>query len=263
MGKYRLLDKIAVVTGASSGIGRATALAFAERGAHLVLASRNTPALEQLAAQIRSQGRQALVVTTDVSQKEHVDHMVQEAMDHFSKVDILVSNAGQYIRSPIVNLAIADLEHSMAVNFYSHVYAVMAVLPHMLKQNTGRIVFNATMDAKKGLPPDTPYVSAKFALSGFSDVLRQELRGSGVRVTSLYVGRVDTPLIENLTVPWISAKIPAEAVARAIVRAIERGSREVFMPPQVIGLYYLNVFAPGLADWAVRFFHLEGWEKEE
>jgi hypothetical protein len=82
-------------------------------------------------------------------------------------------------------------------------------------------------------------------------------------VTALYVGRVDTPLIENLTVPWISAKIPAESVARAIVKAIERGRREVFMPPQVIGLYYLNVFAPSLADWAVRVFHLEGWEKEE
>jgi short-subunit dehydrogenase len=119
------------------------------------------------------------------------------------------------------------------------------------------------MDARKGIPPDAPYVAAKFALSGFGDVLRQELRGTGVSVSIIYPGRVDTPMIENLRVPWISAKIPAEAVARAILRAVRRRQPEVILPAQSKLLVYLNTISPALADWAVRWFHLEGWEDEK
>ncbi|MDD5468323.1 MAG: SDR family NAD(P)-dependent oxidoreductase [Anaerolineales bacterium] len=255
--------KIALVTGASSGIGRATALALAQNGAHLALASRNLPAMQELASQIQALGQEALVLPTDVACRDQVESAVRQAIDRFGRLDIVFSNAGQYLRSPIAEMDCATLERSIAVNFYSHVYLVKAALPHLLEQNSGHFLFNATMDAKKGLVPDAPYVSAKFALAGFAEVLRQELRGTGIHVTSLFVGRVDTPLIENLRVPWISAKIPAETVARATIKAIQRPRPEVFLPPQVLLLHYINVFAPSLSDWATNALHLQGWEIEK
>jgi short-subunit dehydrogenase len=103
-------------------------------------------------------------------------------------------------------------------------------------------------------------VVAKFALGGLGEVFRQELRGTGVRVTTVFPGRVDTPLIDDVEVPWISAKVPPEAVARATVRAIQRNRAEVIVPFQARALYYLNTFCPRLGDWVVRTFRLEGWE---
>jgi 3-dehydrosphinganine reductase len=260
MGRESFQAKIAIVTGASSGIGRATALALAAKGARLSLGSRNEAALNQVASQICGSGGEALVIPTDVSQQDQVEALVQKTLQTFGRVDILIANGGQYIRSKIVDLTVPLLEQSMAVNFYGGVYAVLAVLPHMLAQHSGHIVLVSTMDARKGLTPDVPYVAAKFALSGFGEVLRQELYQTGVYATTIYPGRVDTPMIEDLEVPRISAKIPAEAVADAILKGIDRRQVEIFLPPQTRLLYYLNVFFPGLADRAAHLFRLEGWE---
>jgi short-subunit dehydrogenase len=260
-------NKVVLITGASSGIGRATALALAERGACLALSARRLPALEELARQIMRMGRSALIVPADVSQRAQVERLIQETISHWKQVDILVANAGQYIRSPVASPVTADIERSaaeiersMAVNFYGAVWAALAVLPYMRYQRSGHIVFVNSMDAKKGLPPDAPYVAAKCALGGFGDVLRQELHGSGIFVSTIYPGRVDTPMIERLQVPPVSVKIPPEAVAKAILRAIQRKQPEVILPFQAKLLHYLNVFSPGLSDWAARFLHLEGDE---
>ncbi len=253
-------DKVAIVTGASSGIGKATALALARAGAHVALAARREPLLQDVAREIVALGREALVVPTDVTDREQVDRLVRATLERWGRVDILIANAGAYVRRPIRELRPEDLEYSLAVNFYGSVYPVLALLPHMLERKTGHIVLVTSMDAKKGIPPDAPYVAAKFALAGFGDVLRQELHGTGVRVTIVFPGRVDTPLIQNLTVPWISAKIPPTAVAKAILKGIRKGAPEVIVPWQARLLLYAHVLSPRLADWAVRFFHLEGWE---
>jgi NADP-dependent 3-hydroxy acid dehydrogenase YdfG len=253
-------DKVAIVTGASSGIGRATALALAGEGAHVALAARNAPALHEVARTIRALGQEALVVPTDVTQQDQVGQLVRETLACWERVDILVANAGAYVRCPISDLTVAEVERSMAVNFYGTLYAILAILPHMLDQKSGHLVLVSSMDAKKGLSPDAPYVAAKFALAGFGEVLRQELYGSGVHVTTVFPGRVDTPMIATLQVPSISAKIPPEAVARAIVRAIHRRQPEVIVPFQARALLYLNTLSPRLGDWIARLFRLEGWE---
>lgn len=121
------------------------------------------------------------------------------------------------------------------------------------------VVYNSWL-ARAGNPLDAPYEAAKFALAGFGEVLRQELYGSGVHVTTVFPGRVDTPMSAMLQVPWISAKIPPEAVARAIVRALHRGQAEVIVPLRARSLVYLNTFSPRLGDWIVCLFYLEGWE---
>jgi short-subunit dehydrogenase len=258
MNKTTFLDKVAIITGASSGIGWAIALALAEHGANLVLASRHVPALEQLAQRIHSMGREAIVVPTDVTQVKLVDQLAQETILHYRRIDILVANSGQYIRTPITKLASSDLESSMEVNFYGGVYSVMAVLPVMLEQRNGHIVLMSSMDAKKPIPPDAPYAAAKCALSGFGDILRQELYGTGVHVTTIFPGRVDTPMIQNLEVPRISAKISPEKVAQAVIKGIERRKPEVILPPQAKLLYFLNVFFPSLADTATRELQFQG-----
>lgn len=260
MVKKSLHDAVAIVTGASSGIGRATALELARAGTHVTLASRNMTKLEELAGEIRALGRKAHVMPTDVTCQEQVERLITTTVAHWGRVDILIANAGSYVRRPVVELSVADVEQAMAVNFYGALYAVLAVLPQMITQRSGHVVLVTSMDAKKGLPRDAPYVASKFALAGFGDVLRQELHDSGVAVTTLFPGRVDTPMIDNLKVPWISSKISAEAVARAIVTAIERQQPEVIIPRLAYALVYLNTLSTRLGDWAVRRFHLEGWE---
>lgn len=260
-GRAPLLDQVAVVTGASSGIGRATTLALVEKGAHVSLGARTESALFELADEIREEGREALVVPTDVTDKTQVNRLIAETLARFQRIDILIANAGAYVRSPIRKLTVEEVERSMAVNFYGALYAVLAVQSHMLARGDGHIVLVSSLDGKKGLPRDAPYVAAKFALAGYGEVLRQELHDSGVHVTTVFPGRVDTPLIDTLEVPRVSAKIPAEAVARSIVEAVRQPKPEVIIPLQGRALHLVNALSPRLGDWFVRLFHLEGWER--
>jgi len=253
--------KVAIVTGASLGIGRATALALAEQGACVALASRNSQTLSGLAEDLRRRGKQVLVITTDVTQQDQVQALVREVVAQWGRVDILVSNAGEYIRAPITELDPATIQRSLNINFFGGVYCVKAVLPHMLAQKSGHIVFVTSMDGKIGLPPDAPYVSAKFALTGFCEVLRQEVRESGISVTNVLPGRVDTVMIEELKFSWISPKISPEKVADAILNGIRRRKPIVIVPPLAKLLYYINVFAPSLSDRLAKLFRLEGWSK--
>ncbi|MCD6519355.1 MAG: SDR family NAD(P)-dependent oxidoreductase [Anaerolineae bacterium] len=256
----QLQGQVAIITGASSGIGRATALALAREGCRVALAARRQSLLEDLAHKIRELGQEALVIPTDVTKREEVQKLISQTLASWGQVDILVANAGAYIRKPIAQLTVADLERPMAVNFYGAVHAILETLPHMLRRHHGHIVLVTSFDARKGLPLDAPYVAAKCALSGLGDVMRQELHGTGVDVTIVFPGRVDTPLIDTLEVPRISAKIPPEKVAQSIVRAIRRGKAEVIVPAFIRSLDWLRILCPRLSDWVVRLFHLEGWE---
>jgi short-subunit dehydrogenase len=255
-----LLDKVAIVTGASSGIGRETALALADQGAHVVLAARDVTRLQEVAKAIRALGRETLVVPTDVTHTEQVEQMAAQTLGRWGRIDVLIANAGLYVRRPVTELTLDDMKRSMDVNFYGAVSAVLAVLPSMLAQGSGHLVLVASMDGKKGIPPDAPYVAAKYAMNGFGDVLRQELHGTGVYATTVFPGRVDTPMIEHLRVPTISSKLPPQAVAHAIVKAIRSQSPEVIIPRSARALVYLNIVSPRLADWFVRKLHLQGWE---
>lgn len=254
-----LQDRVAIVTGASAGIGRHTALALARQGASVALVARRRDALHEIAEEMRGQGKPAMVIPTDVTRREQVEDMVRQVHAQWGKVDILVSNAGQYIRSPIVDVDPADIQRSLDVNFFGGVYCIKAVLPHMLHRKGGHIVCVTSMDGKIGLPPDAPYVSAKFAMTGFCEVLRQEVKEKGIFVTNVLPGRVDTPMIEHLQFSWVSRKISPESVARGIVHAIRRRKAVVILPPQARLLYYVHVLSPKLSDWAARAFRLEGW----
>jgi len=264
MGLKILHGKVAVITGASSGIGRATAVTLAEKGSRLALAARNAAALQKVAREIEGLGGEALVVPTDVTHQDQVVNLVARTLARWERIDILVANAGDYVRCPIVELTVGEVERSMAVNFYGVLYSILAVLPHMLKQGSGHLVMVNSMDGRVGLPLDAPYVAAKFALGGFGEVLRRELYGTGIGVTTVFPGRVDSPMIAGLKVPWVTAKTPPSHVARAIARAIRRGQPQVILPFRTRALDFLNGLtnnlSPRLGDWVVRWLHLEGWE---
>jgi NADP-dependent 3-hydroxy acid dehydrogenase YdfG len=262
MGQQHFRDQIAIVTGASSGIGRATALALAEQGAQVALAARRLDILQEIAQEIRAMGSDGIAVQTDVSQREQVDDLIQETLRVWGKIDILVANAGQYIRASLMQMPIQQIELSLKVNFWGGIYPVFAALPHMLEQRSGHIVLVSSMIAKKSIPPDAPYAAAKWALAGFADVLRQELYGTGVKSMIAFPGRVDTVMIQTLKVPAISAKISTETVAKAILAGMRHNKAELIVPNYNRSLFYLQVLSPRLADYAVRFFHLQGWEQK-
>lgn len=248
------------ISGASSGIGKALAIRLAEKGCKLALVSRRQSLLEETAHQVRALGGEALVLPADLTDSQALQKTIQTTLATWGKVDYLFCNAGQYLRSSILDLSIQTLQQSMQINFYSHVQVILEVLPSMLERKKGYIVLIASMDAKKGIPPDSPYVAAKCALAGFGDTLRQELYGSGIQVTTVFPGRVDTPMIQNLKVPWISAKISADTCAKVILKGVQQKKAELILPAQAFLLYYLQVFSPRLADFAVRLFRLAGQE---
>lgn len=260
MANHTFQDKNAIVTGASDGIGRATALALARQGAHIVLAGRRQNILEQVASEIHRLNRKTLVVSTDVTDQAQVDKLVGTAIEQWGRIDILISNAGEYIRAPVESLTKDDIQRSLAVNFYGGVYCILATLPHMRRQGGGHIVVVTSMDGKKGIPPDAPYAAAKYALNGFVDVVRQELHGTGVYISNVLPGRVDTKMIETLRFSWVSAKISSDQVASATLKAIEKRKPIVILPVQAMLLYYLDVISPRLGDWLARSLRLEGWE---
>jgi short-subunit dehydrogenase len=253
-------DRVAIITGASKSIGRATALELARRGAHLCLASRDVTGMQQTAALVRPYGREALVVPTDVTSQEQIQALVEEAIRHFEKVDILVANAGIYVRRPLVKLDITTLEQSMSTNFYGAAGCVLAVLPHMLTRGEGHIALVSSFDGKKALPGDAPYCCAKFALNALGEAMRQELSPRGIYTSIILPGRVDTEFTVGLKLPRIQPPIPAERVARAIAGALQHRRAEVILPKRVLGLYYLNAIHPLLGDWVVRLFHIQGWD---
>ncbi len=255
------LDQIALVTGASSGIGRATVLALAQCGAHVALAARSVDKLDEVAEEVRRLGRQALAVPTDVRRRADVSRLVRQTLATWGRIDILVANAGAYIRTPVPAMRVEHFEESFQVNFYGALYLIVESLPAMLERRQGHIVLISSMDAQKGMPLDAPYVAAKYALRGLGEVMRQELRPYGIFVTTVFPGRVDTPLIDYLDVPRISAKIPPANVAKAIVRAVRRRQPEVIVPRYAKALVYFNTLSPRLGDWLVRVFHFEGWDR--
>lgn len=258
-----LHGRIALVTGASSGIGRATALALARAGAHLALTARGEAGLAAAAHEARSLGVRAIVLPADVAQRPQAEGIVHETVAQLGGLDILVASAGIYVRGPIETLTADDFERCMAVNFFGAVYPVLAALPHLRAQRRGHIALLSSVDGKKAIRTDAPYAATKFAVAGFGEALRQDLYGSGVDVSIIFPGRVATPLIAGMKIPWISRPIPPEAVATAIVRAIRRRQAEVILPATAYALLCADWLSPRLGDWAVRTFHLEGLEERE
>ena len=252
-------DRIVIITGASSGIGKATAKALALNGFTTVLAARNLENLQKVEKEIISEGGKAVSISTDITVRSQVRDLVDFTFKHYGKIDIFICNAGIYWRCPAKDLPVEDIQHVMDTNFYGSLFCIYEILPHMLSKKNGHIIVVSSFDGLKGIPPDSAYVASKFAVTGFAEVLRQELQGNGITVTTIFPSRVNTPMIANVKVPFISRKIPPQYVAKKIRNSIYKKKSNVLVPyigPKL--LYLINCISPNLGDFFVKLFHLEG-----
>ncbi len=257
--KQEFNDKVVIVTGASSGIGRATALAFAGAGATTILASRSQDKLEQLAAEIGRGNGRALVVKTDVSDRLQVDALMQTAVREFGRIDVLINNAGGGAVGPVDGQRFADdARHLLEVDFFGKVHCTQAVLPIMRRQRGGTIVNLSSVVGRKAFPRFGAYSASMHAVAGFSDALRQELKGSGIGVVTVHPALTATAFfhgVDGADMPapfrYMKALTP-EAVARAIVKAVGRHSLRVVVPWQPRLLLLSDALSAGLGDLVVR-----------
>lgn len=223
--------KVALVTGASSGIGRATALALSRAGAKVAAGARRTDKLESLRQEIEKAGGEVIVQKLDVTKKDECDSFVSSAISKWGSADILVNNAGLMPLSFFKNLKVSEWDQMIDVNIRGVIYCTAAVIPHMLAKKSGHIVNMSSIAGRVVFPSGTVYCATKHAVTAFSEGLRQEFSTrSNIRVTCIEPGVVDTELNDTITDASLAkfvestkqmASLKAEDIANAILFAVE------------------------------------------
>lgn len=266
MKKDAFRGQVVIVTGASSGIGRALAIQLAGQGAKVALAARRVERLEQVAEECHALGGVPLVIPTDVSDESQCKILVEKTIAEFGSLDMLINNAGLAVSASFDKFPDLRLfKHTMEVNFYGAVYCTYYALPHLI-QTKGRIVAMSSMGGKAAIPFNTPYISSKYAMHGFYDGLRMELAYRGVSITVVcpwwVVSEFHEAQMNKNGVPrgprgrsiYTDKMMTSDRCAAITLRAAEKRHREVLMGPGALAVW-LKVLAPGLLDWlSVKIF---------
>ncbi len=262
-----MLGKVVVITGGSRGLGLHIAEEFGRHGAHLVLASRKDDELREALSKLKSSGairnaETALIVTCDVTNPQDCARLIQQTLNRYGRIDVLVNNAGIIDVAPFQDQPLEAFEQSMRVNFFGALHTIQAALPHMQAAGSGRIVNIASIGGKIAVPHMLPYVASKYALVGLSQGLRAELSGTGVTVTTVCPGLMRTGSHVNAKFGgnaqaeyrWFSlgamlpgASASAKHAARRIFNAAADGAAEITITPQAWLAARIVGLAPGLA----------------
>jgi NADP-dependent 3-hydroxy acid dehydrogenase YdfG len=241
-----LLGEVAIVTGASAGIGAATARELGRRGARVVLAARRVDELEAHAQAIRDAGGEAMTVPTDVADSIQVALLVERTMAALGRVDVLVNNAGANWSRHLAVTSPDDVSGLVKVNLLGAMLMTRAVLPAMLGRRHGAIISVGSLAGRVAMEP--LYSASKYGLRGFSLALRRQLAGSGVSVSLVSPGNIDTAMTSN-----VQARLPGpDLVATTIAELIVRPRREVVVPRVHYALAWLEQAFPSVADVAHR-----------
>jgi short-subunit dehydrogenase len=236
--------KIALITGASSGIGEATARQLAREGFTVVLAARRAELLHKLANEITATNATAYAIPTDMTQPAQIEALAQQALQRCGQVDVLVNNAGVGQQAKAYEASDEVIEYIMRTNFTAAVQLARALVPHMLARNSGHVINVASVSGYVTVAGSSIYAASKHALRAWNDGLRRDLRGTNVRASLVSPGFIRTPMTEGIRAPMPGP----EAIANAISRLINKPKREVIVP----GIYRLGVWLeavmPGVAD---------------
>jgi len=251
---------VILITGASSGIGEATARVFATQRYQVILAARRLDRLETLANEIRGLGGLALPVAADLSELAQIDHLVRTSLAEVGHIDVLFNNAGFGRLNWLENLdPIEDIEKQLGVNLLGVLQTTRAVLPHMITRRRGHIINMASMAGFVGTPTYTIYSASKFAVRGFTEALRREVGVYGIRVSGIYPGGVETEFSQHIgyrrktgVITARRLRLSAEDVARTVLDLVRQPRRTVIIPAPMRLVAWFNFLFPGVVDWLVE-----------
>jgi NADP-dependent 3-hydroxy acid dehydrogenase YdfG len=226
-----IAGKIVVITGASSGLGEATARLLSAQGASVVLGARRVDRLQSLADELNGNGGKALAVTTDVTDYDQVKSLVDAAVQTYGRIDVMINNAGLMPRAPLERLKIDEWNRTIDVNIKGVLYGIAAVLPYMQAQKAGHIINVSSVAGHKVGPENAVYAASKHAVRVISEGLRQEVKPYNIRTTVISPSAVATELPNSISDPDIAENIhkfyeeiaiPADSFARAVAFAMSQ-----------------------------------------
>lgn len=261
MARENLRGKVAIVTGASSGVGWQSAVRLAEQGVRLCVTARRGAALEQLRDFVQRQGGECLVVPGDVTVQEDVDRVVRECLARYGRVDVLVNVAAVQSYGYFEQLPWEHLTRTFDVNCFGYMRFARAVLPHFRERGSGHILNVQSMLAKGAAPLLASYTASKHATLGWARCLELELRGSGLQVSNVLVPSVATPMFDHAPTQFRLAPMPVpptyepDVVARAVVRCARRPGRTsvpVFLQGRLI--LWMSQWVPQVGKWILGNF---------
>ncbi|RKT14104.1 short-subunit dehydrogenase [Paraburkholderia sp. RAU2J] len=260
--------KTVVITGASAGVGRASALEFAQRGANVALIARDAAALDDVAAQVRAHHVKALSLPLDVSDADALEAAAQRVESELGPIDVWINNAMLTVFSPVTRITPAEFERVTQVTYLGYVWGTMAALRRMLPRNRGTIVQVGSALAYRSIPLQSAYCGAKHAIHGFTDALRCELlhERSRVHLTMVQMPALNTPQFD-----WAENHMPhapqpvapvyqPEVAARAIAWAATHRRREVYVGTSTMKAILANKLAPG---WLDRYLGRTGYQSQQ
>jgi len=261
-------DKVVVITGAGSGIGRATAMAFSAEGANVVIADIRGDRLAETAQDIEKLGGKALTREVDVADKSQVEEFARFVIEKYGQVDILYNNAGVGVGGPVEKISLEDWEWIVRVNFWGVIYGVHYFLPYMIERRYGHIVNTASGAGLVALPVLSAYTSTKFAVVGFSEAIRAELRRYGIGVTAICPGIINTNIVEDgraylneeskvkqedMVEFYWKRGWPPERVARAVLKGVRKNKAVVPVGPETWIGWYIKRLSLTLSNAQMAF----------
>lgn len=247
--RQMLAGEVAIVSGASSGIGAATARELAQRGARVALAARRADELQAQAEAITRDGGQAIALPTDMADPAQIATLVERTREAFGRVDVLVNCAGVNWQKPLDTASVGEISQLLRVNLYGAMLLTRAVLPEMLPRRHGAIITVGSVQSRVAVEP--LYSASKFGVRGFSLALRRQLAGTGVSVSLVNPGNIRTAMTSNL-----QEKMPGpEVVASAIADLVLSPRREVIVPLKYQAIVRLDEWLPALSDFAFQWRH--------
>lgn len=263
----KFTNKVVVITGASSGIGEASAIQFAKSGANVVLVGRRNEKLLEVEKKLSDYNVSTLVCPCDVSNKLEVKEMSMKVHERFGKIDILINNAGFAIYGKVSDLDIEQIESQMQTNYFGMIYCTKNFLKKMLEQKSGHIVNIASVAGSFGLPGIASYCASKFAILGFSESLQHELKGTGVGITVVSPIMVNTNFFDNSSfasmIKYSQTALNANTVAKAILKAANSSRLEIIVPAYVRGAIWAKHTFPYLVNPIVGFVFKKQLESKE